>query len=231
MGIDSRLAADLNARLDNIWRDQFSGADDVLAPRYFHKTGASDLLFVGLNPSFANDKIGVALKKLGHEIAEPEVYFSWRNRDRFDLRVCAALEGWAKENYAYYKHHHDLAEELNCGLAQLDLFQFRRTTQKDYLDVLEKAPVFRDRQLQIFDDALAAFNPRCIIVANAKASEIFKDRYGLKFDQGIGTYTLYKNGNMTPVFLSAQFSGGALDRYSRERLFWHVAQAMRRPNS
>ncbi len=214
----------LNHQLDEIWDRQFSNDGDVLVPRYYHSLEPIDLLFVGLNPSFSEENIRKALSDIG--IEEPKKYFSWRNRTNFDKAACAKLERWALENYTYFQHHRQFAADLERTWAQLDLYQFRRTDQKDYLKFLDQMPAFRDSQLEIFDEALKQSRPKAIIIANAKASDKIKEKYLLRFNPDTGHHNMEINGRMTPVFLSGQFSGGALDKYSRERLFWLVEMTL-----
>jgi hypothetical protein len=73
--------------------------------------------------------------------------------------------------------------------------------------------------------------PRGIVVVNAQASVLYKSNNHLAFDEHRGYYPQKLAGRNVPVFLSGMLTGQrALDRFSFERLRWHIAKSLRTPS-
>jgi len=67
--------------------------------------------------------------------------------------------------------------------------------------------------------------PEVIVVANAKASKIFKQEY--KMDDKMNKSTGFYFKGEIPIFFSGMLSGRrALDIHSRERLIWHIKKSI-----
>jgi hypothetical protein len=69
--------------------------------------------------------------------------------------------------------------------------------------------------------------PKCIVIANAFASHVYKSYHKLSFSDALGCYTQVIAGHEIPVFLSSMLTGGNMDIYTLERLAWHVGQVVK----
>lgn len=89
---------------------------------------------------------------------------------------------------------------------------------------------FGNEQFKRFEQMLALAKPKAVVVINALASRLYKKRRPLQFDSARGHYLDNIGERGVPVFLSGMLTGGrALDVFSRERLYWHIAQALGKP--
>ena len=85
-------------------------------------------------------------------------------------------------------------------------------------------------QISIFKDALTAVNPKCIVVTNASGSEIIREQFdvNLQWDNKRGFHWFKYGDAKIPIFFTSMLSGQrALDRWSYERLIWHIEQALK----
>jgi hypothetical protein len=89
-------------------------------------------------------------------------------------------------------------------------------------------------QLAIFKDALIAVKPKCVVVSNAFGSEIVRKYFkeNIQWDEEKG-FHWFKSGDIkVPIFFTSMLSGQrSLDRWSYERLVWHIKQAVKVGNS
>jgi len=73
---------------------------------------------------------------------------------------------------------------------------------------------------------ISEVEPRVILVANALASRIFYrilgHKFKMKFDEDLGCHTIQLNDKTVPTFLASMLTSGAMDRYSSQRLQWHI---------
>jgi hypothetical protein len=98
--------------------------------------------------------------------------------------------------------------------------------------ILEKGELnqFGLDQLPIFRDALKAIVPRAIVVTNAFGSEIVRKHFAddLVWDEERGHHWFSGGDKKVPIFFSSMLSGQrALDRWSYERLVWHIKQSLK----
>jgi hypothetical protein len=134
-----------------------------------------------------------------------------------------------KKDYDYYQKFSEIVDE---EWTHLDLFFFIATKQAEVDDFLEtkEGKKFMQEQLNLSKALLELSKPKLIVVANAKARDIFKDGYNgigplfeCKPDEEIGTYRIQIDGKNVPVFFTSMLSGQrALDNGSFERLKWHI---------
>lgn len=199
------------------------------------------LLFVGLNPSFNSNAIKSTLKKIDTDIysqatdvlrIDPTRYFLWTNRSKFCPELDAEIHRSAKENYPYFSKFKQLSEMLGIKWDHTDLFFERETSQKEFRSNIFKDPqdtlnTFYSAQLKIACEMITESKPKCIVVANALASDIYKSHYKLEFIKNSGCYIQKIKGQDIPVFLSSMLTGQrALDKYSFERLAWHIGKVL-----
>lgn len=216
-------------RYDEIFKkyeDSFFG--DVLKNRgyvfqYDENETESDLLFVGINPSYTD------------KYEKNNIY-----RDIYSRDV----------DRSYFKPFKRIDEELkdakvgyNGVYSHIDLLIFRETNQK-YIDTLMSEPEgcgFLIEQLEIAKERLSHIKPKVVIVNNAKAAELMgknrftddktKKEYGVwmglqfKFDEEFGAHrvtNIPEISNTYFLFTSMLSGQRALDLGSKERLLWQV---------
>lgn len=229
----------IDCELIKLWDRQFPnepGPSDkpVYVPMPYEKPDDDALLFVGLNPSFSIAGWKSVLRNSKHAQVETGSVYKWQGSAQRAERVklMSELEEVARQKYAFFGPHRCLAKSLDMKWSHLDLFAYRETSQKKARDLLFESPnttakltKFGTAQIALFKRTLALSRPRAVIVINALASMVFRAHLKPEFDASNGYYGL--GNDQVPVFFSGMLTGGrALDRFSRDRLFWHVAKAL-----
>lgn len=122
------------------------------------------------------------------------------------------------------------------GWCHIDLFPAREKNQ----DALKTALTLDNRArwhrlarewFEIGVELLAALQPRVVVVVNAFASDLLHDeasrRWSLEWNSAGGRHEGTLPHGTVPFFFSGMLTGGhALDRYSRQRLEWHIERAL-----
>lgn len=222
----------INEELDNVWSDLVSSEPNILVPKYFEPLNKNTITFVGFNPSFVEDRTKEFFRTKGVELNSIREHYLWKNRDKFARAIDDELSAHSRNEYSYFAQHRKLTQFLGYkNWDHIDLFQFRETSQEQGLELLARNDRFRSDQLEIFERVLELAAPKLIVVANAKASELLKDRWLVgAVDAASGCHSHMVSNRPVPVFFSGMLTGQrALDVHSRERLFWHVrrvAQSM-----
>lgn len=156
-------------------------------------------------------------------------YFLWKNRDHFDSLVAIEVEKIARARYRYFKAIRDFSEEVGTPWEHLDLFRYRNTSQVRMRGLLDSRPDFANGMLAVFDRHLELAKPGLILVAQAAASKILYERYSPRFSDRRGFHFTKVGSREVPTFFCSMLSGQrALDTHSRERLFGHCKQALRK---
>ena len=213
-----------------IWDEEFIDKKNLILPLVPMIPQKDCLLFIGLNPSF-NIK---GLKKLMmDEIYDPETYFWWESRENFDPERDVNRQKKAYREYPYFARFREISKHSNIPWDHVDLFFWRQTSQKDFKKLIladtksKSLNNFGKSQLEISSAIIEDASPRCIVVANAFASDIYKDHFSLEFSNKEGCYKQEIAGKTIPVFLSSMLTGQrALDNYSYERLRWHLSKTL-----
>ena len=113
----------------------------------------------------------------------------------------------------------------------IDLFFVRETSQKGFLSkMIDKNEIneFGKEQLRLSRRLIESSNPQFIIVANAKASEIFIEVYESTFDDDLGCYITEINKEKVPTMFSSMLTGQrALDRYSFQSMEWNMKRIIK----
>lgn len=231
----------IDCELINLWNQQFSNQlhqsdKPVYVPMPYEKPVDDALLFVGLNPSFSIAGWKSVLRDSEHAQVDTGSVYKWKGSTQraLDVELMSKLEGLARQKYAFFGPHRCLAKSLDMEWCHLDLFAYRETSQKEARDLLFEPPNstatltnFGKAQIALFKRTLALSRPKAVIVINALASMVFRAHLSPTFDASNGYYRLGED--QVPVFFSGMLTGGrALDRFSRDRLFWHVAKALRK---
>lgn len=196
-------------------------------PLIYPDLESRDILFIGLNPSIAESE-----EKKYSEI-EPSV----------DALAADQLEQWRK--HRHFQPYHDLEEYLKerkypITWAAIDLFLDRETKSKVLLNAIRAGKNLTSEakvQIEYAKKFVEIAAPKMIVVASAAASHILRDELrgcscnplpclSPKLEED-GTYrTIVNNQKNIPVFFSAMLVNGALDAFSRERLFLHIAKTL-----
>ncbi len=179
----------------------------------------ADICYVGMNPSFNTDEIRKMMSRHEFDGFTPESLHQNSLDDiKKRINLLKLLENIAVKEYSkYFKPIRDFHEELDLGftkLSFLDLFIVRQTKQDDVQKRLseKKFKEFKNIQLELFSSTLERINTKYICILNAGASSHLCEH----LNKGkIATSYEYK-GKI--LFFSGMLSGGAMDRFSRERL-------------
>jgi hypothetical protein len=216
----------INLAAMNLWQDTFSDDADVLVPLIYPPIKRNVLLFVGMNPSFNETRFQNILKDTPHAQIDLAEFYHWRNRARFDLKTAQAIEVIAKSKHLFFAQFKRIAEYASTDWEHLDLFFYRHTNQDHFERMIysgNRLNEFGSSQLELSKELLIEACPQVVVVANAAASDVFRDQLGTKFDDKLGCDTIHMDGHVVPVFLASMLTGQrSMDVYSRERLCWHV---------
>ena len=228
----------INGDLKRIWEEHIPAGSNAYSPMQYRKPKRGALVFVGLNPSFSPTGWRSLLKHSDTPDLDPHSFFSWPSPQNFDVELVHRLEAEAEDRYSFFAPHRKLAGELKCDWVHLDLFAYRVTEQaKLKARVLASANdialnEFGIAQFKVFSDLLALSEPSAVVVINALASQIYASQRKPAFEMDTGYYLDSTNGHAFPVFFSGMLTGArALDRFSRERLYWHVCKTLRNAQS
>ncbi|MEM6899223.1 MAG: hypothetical protein AAF583_05575 [Pseudomonadota bacterium] len=181
-----------------------------------------------MNPSFNERQIATFLKSTNNTGDWKRADFNWDNPGLVDRELSFSEQSFSMQTYSrYYKPFRELIEYIGEGsFDHLDLYRYRHSNQNEVRKLLNKLPLFKERQEKMFLRALEARKPKLVLAANAKVSRCLRDLLELAWDDKEGHHRLSSNSNDDlPVFLSGQLSGGATDSFSKQRLFWHIRQA------
>ena len=171
--------------------------NELLAKRgffLFEKLEEDAMLFIGINPSNVKNIHKYSINN------ENGVYWG--------------REEFKKEYSRFYKPFNKLS--LGMKWSHLDLFFSLETNSKKLKEM--KGNKFLEEQYNISTEIIKKIEPKIIIVGNAYASDLIKEKFDCNFINEIGTYVI-KEFNNIPIFFSGMFSGQhALDKGSIERL-------------
>ncbi len=225
----------INTKIINLWNSFLKNDKEVYAPLFYDKFNEGSLLFVGLNPSFSVRGFKTILRDTKYQNIDPVSFLKWSNISS-DIRFiddCIDMENISREKYtSYFKPSKDIAKIVGLSWEHIDLFLYRDTKQKKFTSrIIEKGKLnaFGTAQLNFFKEILNTIKPRCIVIANAFGSEVIQGYFGknISWDEGNGFHWFGIDGKKVPIFFSSMLTGQrALDRWSRERLVWHIKRAM-----
>lgn len=239
----TNVAESVNDDIIALWKRQRPTPE--LWPMLYEDFKTDGLLTVGLNPSFSEDgALGWCHLKNDDRLEvvskSPRAFFTWNPSDceKFNRSLALLVEETARKDHQFFRAIPELIKQINevtnsIEWHHVDLFFTRKTDHtklngllfkrvKDQVELSE----FGESQFKLFERLLEAGKPRAVVIYNSLASSIYrlrrlkdkkKDRLGCYFDE-VG-------GREVPVF----FSGFPtyMDRYSRERLDWHILYVLR----
>lgn len=207
----------------NNWNKYFPGENPQIGPLFFDNFKKNCILFIGLNPSFSQK----ASKRI----------YKWRMRKKLGevewVNQCVNADKYHVEKHPYFHQFRKFAREINMEWEHIDLFFYKETSQKTFRKVIYEngeLTQFANDQLKISLELIKSINPRVIIVANALASEIIREKLDQdigKLDKRKGFHTFPLSRRRVPIFFSSMWTGQrALDRWSLERLKWHIRKSI-----
>ena len=205
----------------------------MLCPLFYPPLKTEQLLFVGMNPSSSKEVAKVVQNDpdLGCDYYE---FFHFKNANSMNFQRAQQIEGLLKQKYPFFSCFKMVSSEANLEWEHVDLFFFRQTSQQQFKtrifanEMLGQLNEFGHDQLELSAWLIRQLKPRIIVVANALASRIFQRKFETRFVEEFGFY-LTKIGDVdTPTFFCSMLTGQrALDKFSFERLKWHVRFALR----
>ena len=226
----------INQKIIELWNKYFKNNPDVYAPLFYEEFKKDSLLFIGMNPSFSIHGFKSILKNTEYTDIDPTVFFKWSsissNQNLID--DCIKIENYAQAKYPlYFGRPIEISKKLGINWQHIDLFLYKETSQKDFIERIRNGKElnqFALDQITLFEEILVEIDPRCIVVSNAFASELLREyiKNDLSWDENRGFRWFTKESKKIPVFFSSMLSGQrALDRWSYERLVWHIEQAIK----
>jgi|APCry1669193181_1035450.scaffolds.fasta_scaffold13786_4 hypothetical protein len=213
----------INQSAIELWRS-FSPPDDR-PPLLYPQLNEDGILFIGCNPAWLEKMKAKSFKEL---LDNPSLQESMIKE-----------EEKIRREYPYFKPCRDIAEAFGVNWAHVDWFFTRETSQQTAEERLLAEPAqwdapvkltpFAQSQVDLARKLIDSCAPRVIVVINALASKIARTTFELHtqpLDEG-GFYQADIEGRKVPVILSGMLTGQrALDQGSRERLQWHIKQAL-----
>lgn len=198
------------------------------------------LLFIGINPSFSSKGFRKIVKDTSYSSLDPTVFYHWDNRKNFEREIEKALEieRLAREKLDFFQKFPEIAGETFSGdtskWEHIDLFFNRETSQKDFeKKILNNKDMesFVSAQLDLSKRLINYVCPKAIVIANARASEVFEEKlkgeFPLIWHKEYGYHTTVLKNKSMPVFLASMLTGSrAMDGGSYKRLKWHIKKAL-----
>lgn len=215
---------DVHSEVIHIW-EKYPISNRV--PIFYPDLKQEALLFIGLNPSFDEKELKRILKGTEYEyiLSDLHGYFDVKNFTTEKIKELVKIDQQLSRKHNYFSEFKKFSEELNIEWEHIDLLFMRETTQKEVEKLLKTKRDFDfiERQIELTVKIINKVKPKIIVIANAFASKILKEKLNLKFYKNIGTYLYESERFKIPVFLSSMLTGRrALDIGSRERLKWHL---------
>ena len=228
----------INYDIINLWKKNFNDNYQALGPIFYGKFNKECVLFIGCNPSFSERGFKKILKDTEYEKIDPKDFFKWKkilDNLEYNVNECILIEKIAVKRHDFFKPLKDIAGLLGLPFQHVDLFLYKQTSQAEF-----KKRIFKNGninkfgldQIAIFRKIISESQPKIIVVANALVAKIIREQFMSsisEFDEknGFHWFSLSKNKKI-PIFFSSMITGQrALDIYSRERLVWHIQQALK----
>jgi len=207
----------INKKLIQLWAKRPAGVTDYI-PQFYPKYKKQETLVVGLNPSFSEKGYHSFLKNTpySHWLTNLNERFSYEHFITSNLSVkdFIKIEEISKQTYKYYIKFSEIAPDWQY----IDLFHLRVTAQSTIKELLKQKSPFLEKQLDLTLEHIQTIQPKIILVVNGLASEIFRQKCDLNFNEDWGTHSI----NGIPIFLSGMLTGaGVIDKGAFRRLQWH----------
>jgi hypothetical protein len=240
---------DFNSRIFSIWEEHYETVvklskqlehTEILAPVAYSEIPQQSVLFVGMNPSFSPSYF----EKEFDMIQDAWKFFSFETRNQ-NTQKWIEIEKIVKKNHSYFNKFPTIVDYLNArnsrnlSWGHIDLLSMKHTRQKDFLkniglqtidDVTKindkKIRKFVTDQLNAVQEFILEIEPTIIIVANAKASRLFKNYFDHKWMDGFGCYLTEIGTRRVQTHLTGMLTGQrALNTESFKSLKWQINNA------
>ncbi|MBF0594980.1 MAG: hypothetical protein HQL22_08420 [Candidatus Omnitrophica bacterium] len=237
----------INEELLNLWDGEHKKGSKELTQRWpllfqEHVPSSTDVLFVGINPSYDVEFLSTVCKG-----KSPEVMFKWEGIDASREKEIMGIERVildASKNGGEGAHsYHTAIKNLMEGVGsynQIDLFPVRETDHRVLKAFIKCHSEFFKSLLNLWSEAVLYINPRLIVVVSAMAAHIldpdWENEYRAIHPHGLihpsgqalkGNFNRFFGKKNIPVVFSGMLSGGAIDVYSRERLCLSIINALK----
>lgn len=222
-----------NKAVFQLWNDHFNNDEDIYVPLILPPLVCKGLLFIGNNPSFSLQGFSQFLLDTEFSTIDPHSFFHWKNRHLLDMEAVIKIERHAKDRYRYFNKFRDISVSAKLEWEHIDLFFFREKNQNKFikervLNNRDDLTRFAREQLSLSKRLVETVDPKIIVVANAFASDIFIKEFDSDFDEALGYHLTPVNNRLVPTFLGSMLTGQrAMDRYSYQRLKWHIVRVAR----
>lgn len=251
---------ELNKKIYDFWNNDFLITEQTedyhyYLPTFLTNIKKSSLTIIGCNPSLNKNGYKNCFKGTKYEDLDFFKRISRTENINFahdfqaNILELHDIEREIGSKHPYALKLHDVAKKIGVkdfknDVTVLDLFFIRDTNQKNIEKRLKQKisntrPVkyefttFAEEQIKISMEALRLSDPYLILIANAKASNIFiefnKDKIYSKQFGDLKCYMFEFYGRNVPIFFSSMLSGQrALDIFSLERLIWDMTQTLKK---
>ena len=236
--------SDLNSKIRKLWSryQPRIGRSRCYEPTvYSNDVKKNSILFIGCNPSrnmkFIREKIPKKCLNLNKSKREELLTWSGVRKSVQKFGDLNKIEEYAFEHYPYFKKFIEISRYVNTDKrSHIDVFHVRCSKQ----NLLKKELLKRDNfnhfakeQIAITKKVILKIEPSVILVANAFVADIFFKEmlFRLFKNSNInnGYHTIKVKGRSIPIFFTSMLTGQrALDKYSFERLKWHIYQAYKK---
>jgi len=228
---------EINSKIIALWNKYFKNDPEAYAPLFYDEFKKGGLLFVGMNPSFSARGFRTILQNTEYKDMDTATFFKWSNISANLALIddCIKVETYASKNYLqFFGRPIEIAKKVGLDWQHIDLFLYRETSQNNFMNRVRNNGVLNEfgmDQIRLFEDILIQIEPKCVVVANATGSEILREyiKNDLSWDAERGFHWFFKDGKKIPMFFTSMLSGQrSLDRWSYERLVWHIGQTVRK---
>ncbi len=215
------------------------------APMIYDELNQSDILFVGVNPSFIEIEKSHQFIKDNCTKNNATAYLSNLDKVSFEAlfydlgsvksnsKQLGDIHKVFKQHYPYFKKFNEIATQVNVSFEHLDLFPVRETSQKLVTKLIGQNQDFTDACFDIFLSTLNQISPKAIIIENSFIRDVlinsshpeirnYFPRFefkSFKFNE-VGT-PINKHG-MAVYYTSMLTGQRAIDLGSYNRLIWSL---------
>ena len=217
------------------------------APMIYDELSKSEILFVGVNPSFIDLDKSIHFVKVNCIKNDSTAYLSKLNKVDFEslfydldsvnsnVKPLGDIHKVFRQNYPYFKKFNHIAQQLNINIAHIDLFPVRETSQKLVAKLLSQNQDFTNACFEIFLSALKQFSPRVIIIENSFIRDLlinsshpeirnYFPSYDFKSFKLSEVGTPINKYGMAVYYTSMLTGQRAIDLGSYNRLLWSLSK-------
>jgi hypothetical protein len=215
------------------------------APMIYDELSKSDILFVGVNPSFIDTDKSLHFVKINCMKNDSTAYLSNLKKSNFEalfydldsvnsnIKTLGDIHKVFRQNYSYFKKFNHIADQLNVTIEHLDLLPVRETSQKLVVKLLSQNQEFTNACFDIFLSALKQISPKAIIIENSFIRDLlinsshpeirnYFPSYDFKSFKSSDVGTPINKYGMAVYYTSMLTGQRAIDLGSYNRLIWSL---------